>query len=650
MRTWKWIFTAALLVSVSAAAQQVAESQPSAQPDAAAAAPAASSPAPADATAPATAQTTDAAAPVTVQSTDASPAASTPVTSAPSASTPVASTSASAADPQAAQAQAPPSTAPAPTASTLPLPTTMDQVVDRFIEREHALMKALGTRTPVVETYLQDLTADPQLGPVPSGDHYFLGRIDMGVSVDRKDYLKEQNTGMETRLLGGFHKLYKVQYEPTGFSWMVYADRADFDRNHYEFHYIRREFLGDVRCLVFDVTPKKNSGRGRFLGRIWVEDQEYNIVRLNGTYAPAPRNSYFFHMDSWRLNLIPGYWVPSYIYSEEGDFSAGVKNKLAFKAQTRIWGYDLKKGDKDDELTQIRVDSVKDESPTAQDASPLQAEREWQQQAEDNVIERLTRAGLLAPEGDVDHILQTVVNNLEVTNNIDLPRPVRTRVLLTAPLETFSVGNTIVISRGLIDVLPDEASLAAVLSHELAHIVLGHNLGSKYAFNDRMLFSDDSTYSNLGFKHIPEEEAAADKKAIELLNNSPYAQKLDNVGLFLKALQAHTSQLNALLTTHLGNPLAENGSLSRLSALSTKGPALDNNKLDQVAALPLGGRIKVNPWSDSAEMVKTAPVAITSARDKMPFEVTPFYPRLARYGAATPSATPATAANSNSGN
>jgi hypothetical protein len=44
-------------------------------------------------------------------------------------------------------------------------------------------------------------------------------------------------------------------------------------------------------------------------------------------------------------------------------------------------------------------------------------------------------------------------------------------------------------------------------------------------------------------------------------------------------------------------------------------------------------------------MVKTAPVAITSARDKMPFEVTPFYPRLARYGSqVAPSATPATSA------
>ncbi|MGA2857348.1 MAG: M48 family metalloprotease [Candidatus Sulfotelmatobacter sp.] len=615
MRTWNSVLTAVLLGmffigSMSAAAQQAADSQPLPQPPA-----------------PDAAQTAQPAQP-------AAPAAQP----APSA--------------QPAPAPAP---APQPAAEPVPAtpaPTTMDQVVNLFIEREHGLIKMLSNRTPVVETYLQNLASDAQLGPVPSEDHYFLGRMDMGETVDRKDYLKdEESKSMQTRLLGGFEKLYKVQYQPLGFSWMVYADRTDFDREHYDFRYVRREFLGEVRCLVFDVTPKKNSGRGRFLGRIWVEDQNFNIVRLNGTYYPAPRNSYFFHMDSWRLNLIPGYWVPAYIYSEEGDFSAGVKNKMAFKAQTRIWGYDLKKGSKDDELTQIRVDSVKDDSPTAQDASPLQAERVWQQQAEDNVVERLTEAGLLAPEGDVDHILQTVVNNLEVTNNIDLPRPVRTRVLLTAPLETFSVGNTIVISRGLIDVLPDEASLAAVLSHELAHIVLGHNLGSKYAFNDRMLFSDDATYQNLGFKHIPEEEQAADKKALELLRNSPYAQKLDNVGLFLKALQARATQLNALLTTHLGNPLTEGGQITRLSALSTQGPALDNNKLDQIAALPLGGRVKINPWDDKAEMVKTAPVAITSARDKMPFEVTPFFPRLTRYGATAPAAAPTTTAtNSNAGN
>jgi hypothetical protein len=611
MRNTKWIVTAGLLLSLSAVAQQPADSQP-----------------PSD---PAAAQTS---APAQQQPAAAPSAPSQPASA-----------------PIAAPASATPTRLPVPPKAEAQ-PTTMDQVVDRFVLRERGLVKMLETRTPVLETYLQNLTLDPALGPVPKDDRYFLGRMDLSESIDRKDYIKD-DASMEKHLMGGFQKLFKVQYQPLGFSWMIFADRNDFDRNHYDFRYVRREFLGDVRCLVFDVTPKKGTGNGRFLGRIWVEDQDFNIVRLNGTYAPRPRNSFFFHMDSWRLNLIPGYWVPAFIYSEEGDFSAGAKNRIAFKAQSRIWGYDLRKEGQSDELTNIKVDSVQDDSAAAQDASPLAAQREWQQQAEDNVVERLTRAGLLAPEGDVDKILMTVVNNIEVTNNIDLPRPVRTRVLLTSPLETFSVGNTIVVSRGLVDTLPDEASLAMVLSHELAHIVLGHNLGSQYAFNDRMLFSDESTYQNLGFKHIPEEETAADKKAIEMLKNSPYAQKLDGAGLFLKALNGRALALNGLLTAHLGNDIAEGGTVTRMSGLMTSAPNVDWNKLDQIAALPLGGRVKLNAWDDKVELVKSQPVAITSARDKMPFEVTPFFPRLTRTGnvpAADPNATATSAANTKPAN
>jgi hypothetical protein len=610
MSPWKAIFTATLLASMSAAGQQATDSQPSAQPS----------------------KTSEAQAGQPSQQTaDTTPPAAAPV-------------------------------APVQPPATAPAPTTMDEVVNLFIEREHALIKMLSNRTPLVETYVQILTSDPQLGVAPSADHYFLGRVDMGETAEWKNYLIEENSRTPNRLVGGLQKLYKVQYQPLGFSSMVYADRTDFDRQHYDFRYVRREFLGDVRCLVFEVTPKKGAGKGRFMGHIWIEDQSFNIVRLNGTYSPARRNSAHFRMESWRLNLIPNYWVPSYIYSEGGGL--GVDMKESFKAQTRIWAYDVKKNGKDDELTQIRVDSVTDQSASAQDASPLQAERLWQQRAEDDAVDGLTKSGLLAPVGDVDRILQTVVNNLEVTNNIDLP--VRTHVLLTAPLETFSVGNTIVISRGLVDVLPDEASLAAMLAHELAHIVLGHNIDSKFAFKDGAnltsvlarglshmvsrhnlgsddVFNDDPAYQDIVFKHSPEEERAADKEAIELLKNSPYAQKLDNLGLFLKALQGRAPQLTALLTTHLGNPLAEGGTVNRLSALAKQAPALDNAKLDQIAALPLGGRVKVNPWDDTAEMLKAAPVAITSARDKMPFEVTPFFPRLTRYVSAAPTTTLTTA-------
>jgi len=222
---------------------------------------------------------------------------------------------------------------------------------------------------------------------------------------------------------------------------------------------------------------------------------------------------------------------------------------------------------------------------------------------------------------------------------------VRCRVLLTSPLETFSVGNTIVLSRGLVDVLPDEASLAMVLSHELAHIALGQNVGSKYAYNDRMLFADETTYANLGFRHDDVEEQSADKKALDLLKNSPYAQKLDSAGLFLRMLSARGEALPGLLSAHLGNPIAVNGQPTRLTDIMNRAPQLDMNKLDQIAALPLGGRVKLNPWDNKVELIKSAPVALTSVREKMPFEVTPFFPRLSRLSVSTETpAAPNTAA------
>ena len=215
-------------------------------------------------------------------------------------------------EPTAAQPSAAPSgQAQSPQAqANLAPPTTMDQVVDRVIVREKDLIKFLSPRTPIVETYLQNLTQDPQMGPIPQDDHYFLGRMDLSDSIDRSDYLQEkgkgEGEGMEKRLLGGITKRFKFQYQPLGFSWMIFADRNDFDRQHYNFHYARREFLGDVRCLVFDLTPKKDAGRGRFLGRIWVEDQDFSIVRLNGTYAHASRNSYYYPHGQLAVEFDPG--------------------------------------------------------------------------------------------------------------------------------------------------------------------------------------------------------------------------------------------------------------------------------------------------------------------------------------------------------
>ncbi len=512
-----------------------------------------------------------------------------------------------------------------------PPPASFNDVIDRVVQREHLFLAQMRHMHPMVETYLQNIKTDKEGNESPVKDEYFLGRLDMSDGPEDTSFVGQPGFGrrMVNRLTG----LYSMHFLPLGFAQMVILD-TDFQKRYYKFTFVRREFLGEVRCLVIDVEPRADSGMARFMGRVWVEDQDYNVVRFNGTYSPHPKTSYYLHFDSWRLNLRPGTWLPAYVYSEESDLKSGIAKSLHFRAQTRLWGYDLKALSKNTEFTTILVDtpqdsSVKDQSDAAADASPVVAERMWQRQAEDNAIERLQKIGLLAPPGDVDKILLTVVNNLLVTNNIDLQGDVRCRVLLTSPLESFTVGHTIVISRGLLDVLPDEASLAMVLAHELSHIVLGHQFDTKLAFNDRMFFADEDSFARLDFKHRPSEEAAADTKALELLKNSPYKDKLGSAGLFLKALQEHAPDLPNLIRPHLGNGFAQ-GKEVRMSALLASAPQLDAKRTDQIAALPLGGRIKLDPWTDQVEMAKAKPVALNSPKEKMPFEITPFFPYLTR--------------------
>lgn len=517
---------------------------------------------------------------------------------------------------------------PAPTPS--PSAVTFDQVIDRVVEREHAFNVQMRHLHPLVETYIQNLKTTKDDTTVPTKDEYFLGRLDMSNGTDDRSFMGEPGFGRQ--LMTKLTSLYSLRFLPLGFAQMVVLD-DDFQKKFYNFTFVRREFLGEVRCLVIDVQPKNNAGSGRFLGRMWVEDQDYNIVRFNGTYAPHPKYSYYLHFDSWRLNMRPGMWLPAYIYSEESDLQYRLSGALHFKAQTRLWGYDLKGLAKNEEFAQIVVDnpqSVRDQSEAGQDATPVESERMWERQAEDNAVERLQKIGLLAPEGEVDKVLQTVVNNLMVTNNLEIVPDVRTRVLLTSPLESFTIGHTIVMSRGLIDVLPDEASLAMVLAHELSHIALGHKLDTKLAFNDRMFFPDEDTFERLDFQRSASDEAAADKKALELLTNSPYKDKLGNAGLFLKALQARSPELKNLIRPHLGNSMA-NGKNLKMSALLNNAPQLEARRTDQIAALPLGGRVKVDPWSNRLELVKAKQVPLVSAQEKMPFEVTPFFPFLTRY-------------------
>jgi hypothetical protein len=81
--------------------------------------------------------------------------------------------------------------------------------------------------------------------------------------------------------------------------------------------------------------------------------------------------------------------------------------------------------------------------------------------------------------------------------------------------------------------------------------------------------------------------------------------------------------------------------LNRLADFAASAPELDEDKIEQIAALPLGSRVKLNPWSNRIELVKAQPLALLSAREKMPFEVTPFVLHLTRVDQIASSSAPA---------
>src|ERR1700692_4589224 len=525
----------------------------------------------------------------------------------------------------------PPPAQSAPSVSTRKA-IAFDDFVDSEIRQERLMTDLLRNLKPIIETYIQKQQRDAALGTSPKGDEYFLSRLDLaGNAASTSAFAADQplKRGWEKKLP---KPKFEEPFAAAGFAQALFPDLDHFDRQNYSFEFIRWELLGELRCAAVDVKPHENSGNHGFVGRIWVEDQDFNIVRFTGTYTSKAFSRRAFHFDSWRLNTLSTMWMPAYVYTEESDPHDPSSHGLWFKAQTRIWGYDMAHAGDHREYAKPLTDNPAWVDPkrheASQDLSPAYTLGQTIYTPEDNVVERLQVAGLMAPAGEVGRRLETVVNNLIVTNDLDVAA-VRCRVLLTTPLESFVVGRTIVLSRGLLDVLPDEATVAAVLAHAIAHIVLGHSVGAEYLSGVTLPFSDLEIFANLNFHFDPAQEADADKKGLELFSKSPYIDQLANAGLFLKALEARSPQLPNLLHGRFSNDFGSSH-LVGMQALANSGKPLQMDRVDQIPALPLGSRIVVDPWSDRIEMLKSKPVRLESASEKMPFEVSPFFPYLKR--------------------
>src|SRR6201995_2325025 len=130
-------------------------------------------------------------------------------------------------------------------------------LVVKAIGREKVLIKNIQQRTPLVETYIQNTRPDLKLYQVPVSDNYMLSRVDFSKGFFDKAYEPrgaQKQKGFFKNSLASITGLTKAlgldtkyTYNPLGFTEMMFLDPSGFDQTHYQFSYVRREFLGTVR-------------------------------------------------------------------------------------------------------------------------------------------------------------------------------------------------------------------------------------------------------------------------------------------------------------------------------------------------------------------------------------------------------------------
>ena len=142
--------------------------------------------------------------------------------------------------------------------------SAINRLLDRIVEREHVLLKTLQTHTPLVETYIQETPETTGDDAHPVKDHYFLGQIGIGPYIEYTPLVERTDAPVKSNLwlsIWPGAKNQPMTFQPRGFAQMAFPDLHDFNRETYSFEFVRREFLGEVRCLVFDVAPVHKDGR-----------------------------------------------------------------------------------------------------------------------------------------------------------------------------------------------------------------------------------------------------------------------------------------------------------------------------------------------------------------------------------------------------
>jgi hypothetical protein len=456
------------------------------------------------------------------------------------------------------------------------------EVSRRIFEAERDMMRQIWKYSPIVETYIQSLWPDTT-AQMPLDDLYFLGKVKFYrylASEHDPQVLLFGNSKGSRQILNDNGQRWELY--PDGFVSMLFVDLQDFDADNYRLTYLKPATLGTVSCLMFAVTPLKASTPGRFKGTIWVENTGLRIVRTEGTFqAPRVRMrqrlnpfgasaTFFLHFDCWREMLSPTLWVPAYVTIDDnvgwraigGDGTTDVH----YRGRTFVWGYSHIGSFQNQLLT--FADAISDSGPE---------------------VTGLEKDGIVVPFGAVEASLNATIQQLSAASHLTLPK-VTCRILATTPAEMFHLDNTILVSRGFLEMVPDESVLAVFLAHELAHVAVETAVGKQLEYG-RSVFEYGGTreFLGLGIGHSTEEEGRASVLTCSILNDSAYESAIRRASGFVEQLATMSRQIPNLTRSRFGLGLVENGrAVHELSLCGSSGQSVP-----QLPPLQLRGRYLV---------------------------------------------------------
>jgi hypothetical protein len=146
--------------------------------------------------------------------------------------------------------------------------------------------------------------------------------------------------------------------------------------NLYNLTYIGKEKIDELELYVFDVAPKvmpdpKKTKQRLFLGRIWVDDRDLQIVKSKGKGVPEWKNNRFPVVDTLRVNVDGKYWFPADSRSDdEIVFANG--NVVKLKVRVKYRNYRQGKGDVKilDEEQEVKEETKPSPTPTPSPQKP----------------------------------------------------------------------------------------------------------------------------------------------------------------------------------------------------------------------------------------------------------------------------------------